>query len=54
MSSNKAVEWDVVDAEALRLLKSDPVKYFQQTRRQPFGFVAPDTAEQSARAEDAK
>lgn len=54
MSSNKAVEWDVADAETLRLLKSDPVKYFQQTRRQPFGFAVPDSTDRSVRGEDAQ
>lgn len=40
--AGKEVTRDALDAEAIKLLKSDPEKYFRATRRQPFGFVAKD------------
>lgn len=34
---------DARNAEALNLLRTDPEKYFRETRRrQPFGFAAQD------------
>lgn len=34
---------DARDAEAIKLLKTDPAKFFEQTRRQrPFGFSRDD------------
>lgn len=37
---------EALDTEAIKLLKSDPAKYFASTRRQPFGFVPPKTGDQ--------
>lgn len=37
---------DARDAEAIKLLKTDPAKFFEQTRRRrPFGFVRSDDTE---------
>lgn len=37
---------EALDTEAIKLLKSDPEKYFKSIRRQPFGFVPPGTSDQ--------
>lgn len=34
--------FDTRDPEAIKLLKTDPDKFFQKTRRQPFGFAVGD------------
>lgn len=34
-----AVVRDAIDVQKVKLLKSDPEKYFNQARRQPFGFA---------------
>lgn len=42
MTERNEVVWDAVDPEAMKLLNADPDTYFAKTRRQPFGFVAPE------------
>lgn len=42
MAERNEVVWDAVDPEAMKLLDTDPDAYFAKTRRQPFGFVAPE------------
>ena len=45
MKQSSEVVGDARDAEAIKLLKSDPNAYFEKTRRQPFGFAVSDDAE---------
>lgn len=42
MSKRREVIKDALDTDAVKLLKTDPAKFFESTRRQPFGFVAPE------------
>lgn len=42
MSKRKETATDALDLEAIKLLKTDPAKYFESKRRQPFGFVRPE------------
>ena len=39
MKKSSEIFGEARDAEAIKLLKSDPAAYFEKTRRQPFGFA---------------
>ena len=42
MAKHRENDRSALDAEAIKMLKTDPEKYFESIRRQPFGFVPPN------------
>jgi hypothetical protein len=40
MKKSSEIFGEARDAEAIKLLKSDPAAYFEKTRRQSFGFAS--------------
>lgn len=49
-----AVVRDALDVQKVKLLKTDPEKYFNEGRRQPFGFAVQQSASDSAPSERSK
>ncbi|QRY43123.1 hypothetical protein JVX93_21505 [Mycolicibacterium boenickei] len=52
MASKAERVFDTVDAEAIKLLKTDPDAFFRKSRKQPFGFAVSDEKKSAETSED--